>query len=571
MLRRFSQLQSLMPWRSHQPLTEEPSLKTKAQRLIFGRVGFVLFLLMANLWRASGNADLTGADGPDGLVIAFAVTASLAVIYLFTIRFAPRLLDQLRIQFVIDLALITWLVWQTGDIISPYVTLYIVLISVAGFFFGKAETLYFAIACAVAFGTLSGLTGQDILASGSGDQPPSRILQIVGVNVVAILLVGLLAARLSERRRLSEDLKYAEEMFANLNLLHERIVESIGTGLITTDLVGRIYAFNRSAADITGIRTADAIGNNIFDIFGSDIRERVGHLLDPDNLREFDAVHFEWEFPRDDSDNVAVMCSIVPLTGRSGKTNGLIMTFQDVTHMRELEQTVRRSDRLAAVGRMAAGLAHEIRNPLGSMSSALQFLQERAGAQTDDSKLMDVVLRESDRMNTIITNFLAYARPAPNGSGTHRDEVDVSAALADCIALIKHSPEVSTDHEFELELPDRPAKILADETQLKQVFWNLSRNAIQAMPDGGRLNIRLTHAPGNRLLIEFADTGKGMSDDFLKHIFEPFISGSGGTGLGLSIVYKIVSDHGGTIDIQSSPGEGTRISMVFRAVVIDDI
>lgn len=561
-----------MPWRSQQPPYEEPSLKTKAHRLIFGRLGFVLFLLMANLWRVTGIMDQTSAESPDGLVIAFAITAVLSVIYLAAVRFAPRILDQIRIQFLVDLSLITWLVWQTGDIISPYVTLYIVVIAVAGFFFGKAETLYFAIACALAFGTLSGLTGQNIVESGSGDQPPSRILQIVGVNVVAILLVGLLAARLSERRRLSEDLKHAEEMFANLNLLHERIVESIGTGLITTDLVGRIYAFNRSAAEITGIRPPAVIGKNIFDIFGSDIRNRVGHLLDPDNRREFDAVHFEWEFPRDNgAGNVAVLCSIVPLIGRAGHTSGLIMTFQDVTKMRVLEETVRRSDRLAAVGRMAAGLAHEIRNPLGSMSSALQFLQERAGAQPDDSKLMDVVLRESERMNTIITNFLAYARPSSNGSGTHRDEVDVSTALADCLALIKHSPEATPSHEFDLELPDRPARTLADETQLKQVFWNLARNSIQAMPDGGRLNIRLTHAPGNRILIEFSDTGIGMSEEMLDRVFEPFTSGSGGTGLGLSIVYKIVSDHGGTIDVQSTPGEGTTITMVFRAVVKDDI
>ena len=561
-----------MPWRSQQPSPEDSSLKTKAYRLIFGRVGFILFLLMANLWRTTGIFDPSSDGISDGLVIAFALTAGLTVIYLVAVRTAPRILDQIRIQFIIDLALTTWLVWQTGDIISPYVTLYIVLISVAGFFFGKAETLYFAIASAVSFGLLSGLAAQNLLQSGSGDQPPSRILQIVGVNVVAILLVGLLAARLSERRKLSEELKFAEEMFANLNVLHERIVESIGTGLVTTDLVGRVYAFNRSAEEITGIRSSAAIGQNIFDLFGDDIRNRVGHLLDPESRQEFEAVHFEWEFQRNDStDSVAVMCSIVPLTGRSGQTNGLIMTFQDVTKMRRLEETVRRSDRLAAVGRMAAGLAHEIRNPLGSMSSALQFLQERAGEQTDETKLMDVVLRESDRMNTIITNFLAYARPTTNGSGTRRDEVDVSTALSDCLALIKHSPEVSADHEFDLELPTEPAAILADETQLKQVFWNLARNALQAMPDGGKLSVRLAHTAGNRVLIEFADTGTGMSEEMLEHVFEPFISGSGGTGLGLSIVYKIVSDHGGTIDIQSTPGKGTTITMVFRSIASDDI
>lgn len=559
-----------MPTRSSL-ITEDLPLRSKIQRLILGRVAFLLLLLMANLWRSTGIFASAQPESADGLVIAFAITAGLSLIYFAALQFAPRLQDQVRIQLFVDLLLITWLVWLTGDIISPYVTLYIVLISVAGFFLGRAETLYFAIACAFVFTLLSGLTAQNLVYSASGEQPASRILQIVGVNNVAILLVGLLAARLSERRRLSEELKYAEEMFANLHVLHERIVESIGNGLITTDLVGRIYAFNRSAEEITGMRSRNVIGKNLFELFGEDVREKVAVSLDPHRTESFEAVHFETNVQKERADRVTVSCSIVPLTGRSGQTNGLIMTFQDVTEVRSLEEEVRRSDRLAAVGRMAAGLAHEIRNPLGSMSSALQFLQERSEAPVEDVKLMDVVLRESDRMNSIITNFLAFARPTVNGEGTHRDEIDVGATLADCLTLIEHSPEASDKHEFKLEPPDRPARILADETQLKQVCWNLARNAIQAMPDGGTLSVRLAHAAGNRVLIEFADTGTGMDDEMLDRVFEPFTSGSGGTGLGLSIVYKIVNDHGGTIDIQSTPGKGTRVTMVFRETVSDDI
>jgi two-component system sensor histidine kinase PilS (NtrC family) len=552
-------------------VTEDLPLRSKVQRLILGRVAFLLLLLMANLWRSTGILSSAEPAAADGLVIAFALTAGLSLIYFAALHFAPRLLDQVRIQLFIDLLLVTWLVWLTGDIISPYVTLYVVLISVAGFFLSRAETLYFAIACALIFTLLSGLTAQNLLYSGSGEQPGSRILQIVGVNNVAILLVGLLAARLSERRKLSEELKYAEEMFANLHVLHERIVESMGNGLITTDLIGRIYAFNRSAEEITGMSSQKVIGKNIFDLFGEDIREKVAVSLDPHRTEAFDAVHFETNIQKGGGpDRVTVSCSIVPLTGRSGQTNGLIMTFQDVSEVRSLEEEVRRSDRLAAVGRMAAGLAHEIRNPLGSISSALQFLQERSEAPVEDVKLMDVVLRESERMNSIITNFLAFARPAANGKGEHRDEIDVGSALTDCLELIKHSPEATESHEFKLEVPGRPAKILADETQLKQVCWNLARNAIQAMPDGGTLSVRAANAPGNRVIVEFADTGMGMDDEMLERVFEPFTSGSGGTGLGLSIVYKIVNDHGGTIDIQSAPGEGSRVTMVFRETFKDD-
>ena len=555
------------------PIAEDLPLRTKAVRLVLGRVAFLLLLLMANLWRSSGVSSTESNEASDGLVMAFALTAGLSIVYYVSLLYVPRIIDQVRIQFFVDLVLITWLVWLTGDIISPYVTLYIVLISVSGFFLSRAETLYLAIACAVIFTLLSGLTAQNLIFSGSGDQPAPRILQIVGVNIVAILLVGLLAARLSERRKLSADLRHTEEMFANLHVLHERIVESIGTGLVTTDLVGRIYAFNRSAEEISGRKASDVIGRNIFDIVGEEIRERVAHLLDREGVRGFDPVHFETRFKKSGSNEiVTATCSIVPLTGRSGQTNGLIATFQDVTEVRLLEEEVRRSDRLTAVGRMAAGLAHEIRNPLGSMSSALQFLQERSGPTSDDGRLMDVVLRESERMNSIISNFLAFARPASsNGTAPHRDELDVGSALTDCLALIEHSPEAGERHKFKLELPDLPVKMLADETQLKQVCWNLARNAIQAMPDGGTLRVRLAHAPSRRFLIEFADDGIGMNAEMLERVFEPFTSGSGGTGLGLSIVYKIVNDHGGTIDIQSNPGKGTRITMIFREAISDDV
>ena len=538
-------------------------LRSRVQRLILGRVAFLLLLLMANLWRSSGVFPGSADDVPDGLVIAFALTSGLSIIYFAAFHFAPRILDQVRIQFAIDLLLITWLVWETGDIISPYVTLYIVLISVAGFFLGRAETLYLSLGCAIVFTVLSFLAAQDILQGGSGDQPASRILQIVGVNDVAILLVGLLAARLSERRQLTEELKYTEEMFANLNLLHERIVESIGTGLVTTDLLGRIYTFNRSAETITGMTASSAVGRNIFDLFGDEIRDRVADSLARERSEDFESVLFETTF-----ESTTALCSVVPLTGRSGHTNGLIVTFQDVTEMRALEDTVRRSDRLAAVGRMAAGLAHEIRNPLGSMSSALQFLQERSSAPASDAKLMNVVLRESDRMNSIITNFLAFARPSPNGNVPTRIDVDLTVALEDCLSLIRHSPDITPEHQFRFDV-DSGVLIQADETQIKQVFWNLARNAIQSMPDGGELRVSLKRADRSAI-VKFRDNGIGMSEEIREHAFEPFVSGSGGTGLGLSIVYKIVKDHGGTIDIQSTPGEGTRVTMVFRETIKDD-
>ena len=540
----------------------DPALYEKTIRLIVGRIALVLLLLIANFWRTGGIPDLIVDENPDGLLLLFSFTFAFSIIYFVLLRFAPATIWQVRVQFAIDIVSITWLTWRTGDIISPYVTLYIVLISVAGFFLGKTETLISALICALSFTTLSVLASNGVLFSTAGEQPTARVVQMVGVNIVAILLVGLLAARLSERRRLSEELKHSEESFADLHLLHERIVESISSGLITTDLSGRIYAFNRAAEQITNVNGADAIGKSVTEIFGKELQWKVQQCLAAAQKGAKQETHFESGFQNGSGPpKVRAACSVVPLLGKYGSTTGLIVTLQDITNLRTLEESVRRSDRLAAVGRMAAGLAHEIRNPLGSMSSALQFLQESSARPDDEAKLMDVVLRESDRMNNIITNFLAFARPAAQSLNGERQIIDVSSSLNDCVSLIKHSPEATEVHSFHVSIDDELC-IEGDETQLKQVCWNLARNAIQAMPEGGRLSIS-AFAENENVIILFDDTGIGMNRKMLDRLFEPFVSGSGGTGLGLSIVHRIVQEHGGRVSVESAPGKGTKVRVEF--------
>lgn len=551
----------------------DPILKEKLRRLIFGRAALIFLLLAANMWR-TGALEIYFSGQPDpagpsisGLLPFVGVTLALTAAYFLMMSARSWHLHQARIQFALDIALITWLVWETGDIVSPYITLYIVLISVAGFFLNKTETLVLSISCAAVFTLFSVLTTQEIINSASREQTVSRSVQITGMNVVAILLVGLLSARLSDRRRIGDELRHSEESFADLHILHERIVESIPTGLITTDLDGRIYAFNKAAAEITRVRAEDAIGTSVFSIFGQTARGPAARCLREERLLGNDPETFEATFGDGNGlgPKATAACSIVPLRGKTNSVTGLIVTFQDVSHMRALEETVRRSDRLAAVGRMAAGLAHEIRNPLGSMSSALQFLQAKDQGQTEDGALMSVVLRESDRLNGIITDFLAFARPASNGLDTNRKaEMDIGAALRDCMALVKHSPDAADEHEFECLIPELPVNIRANESEIKQVFWNLAQNAIQAMPNGGKLKASLERISPRRVRVTFCDTGVGIPDEILEHMFEPFISGSGGIGLGLSIVYNIVRAHNGKINVQSKKGAGTNIAIELR-------
>ncbi len=546
----------------------------KIYRLIFGRLALILPLLLASWWWTSSYLHISDEILTGRFFLFLLVSIVLTIVYFFFLRLDKNFLWQIRIQFLIDIFLITWFVRETGDTTSPYIALYIVLISVAGVFFGTLETVFVTALCAASYTLLSILSAQSLIYSFSGEAPPSRVLQIIAFNNVAILIVGLLSARLSERRRVreqlretTENLRETEANFSDLHALHERIVESIRSGLITTDLEGKIYKFNRAAEEISGLQSGETIGQSIFSLFGEELRAPVNLCLGAVESAEFSIEHFEAEIQAtqgggENQRRVAVVCSVSSLVGKTGNIYGLIFTFQDLTQIRAMEETLRRSDRLAAVGRMAAGLAHEIRNPLGSMSAALQFLQAKVPPATPEASLMKVVLSESDRLNKIISNFLTYALTSADGFSKDTFSVtDVGKAIRDCFTLLRHSPEVKETHVLECELPDAPVIIKANETQIKQVFWNLLKNSIQAMPDGGKLNVKLNEFPGKNVQIVFEDTGDGISAEYLEHLFEPFSSHARGTGLGLSIVHKIVRDHGGRIDVQSQIGEGTKITV----------
>lgn len=526
------------------------------QLLIIGRL-LVLFLLMIANWVwNSGQFRLSFDNFPRDLFLIFLIFVGLTIVYFFVSRLNKNYVWQARAQFFIDALLITWLVWRTGDLASPYITLYTVLIAVSSIFLGSRGTLLVALLCTLAL-TLLAISTVTIFAESFSGTPTPRIVQIVAFQIIAFLVVGLLAARLSQRQASSGDkLRETEKSLINLRALHERIVESIRSGLITTDLEGKIYTFNSAAAEITGFKAQEMIGKSVFSLLGN-----IEHTFVPSLERTETGeqpLRFEADIVTPEEYIVHIGYGVSPLFAETGQTSGLIITFQDLTEIRSMEESVRRKDRLAAVGRVAAGLAHEIRNPLGAMRGAIQVLQSQTAPNTAQASLMEIILRESDRLNKIITNFLTYARPRVNNFS----ETDVREAISDTFILLKHSPDVKESHNVEYELPNRPINISADATQLKQIFWNLARNAIQAMPDGGTLRVVLQKLTLKRVQIVFSDTGCGMPAAQVEQLFEPFsTSTTGGTGLGLSIVYQIVRDHGGTINVRSIEGKGTTITI----------
>jgi two-component system sensor histidine kinase PilS (NtrC family) len=534
-------------------------LRRRMWWLIAGR--FVLAVVLFGLSFVFGRSGAANGASPgslrDTLVFGLAVLL-LSALSAVALRFSRMPLQwQAGAQIFCDVLLVTWLTAMHGDLNSPYVALYIVIISAAGIFIGVRGALITSVGCAVCY-TFVVLAGAFGLSGMAGDVAAASVPEVignVGLHDIAFFVVGLLASRLAERQAHSEvQLIEAKHALADLRALHERIVESIRSGLVTTDLDGLIYTFNSAAEEITGY-TAEALrGQDVSILFGA-LTPKV-----EESLRAAEAgaasPRYEADCLTADGLRLRLGYSIFPLFGETGARTGLVITFQDLTQVRALEETSRRQDRLAAVGRVAAGIAHEIRNPLAAMRGSIQVLRSEMNGDPGQAELMEIVLRESDRLNHIITDFLTYARPRPVSLA----DTDLREPLRETFTLLRHSPETRDGHTIEEDFPDTPVRVQADAAGLRQVFWNLARNALSAMPAGGTLRVELRPTNYSRVRITFADTGQGMSPEQVERLFEPFSSSTtGGTGLGLSIVYQIIRDHGGTINVRSREGDGTTI------------
>jgi two-component system sensor histidine kinase PilS (NtrC family) len=377
----------------------------------------------------------------------------------------------------------------------------------------------------------------------------------VGLYDIAFLIVGLAASRLTERRVNSEQrLRVAAQSLATLRALHERIVESIDSGVVTTDLEGRIYTFNQAAQNITGHKAGDVRGQEIYKLFGpegSRVAEAIGKVA-----QRQAAPLIETECPTADGGRVFLAVNVVPLADDEANVTGLVVMLQDLTNLRALEESSRRQDRLAAVGRMAAAIAHEMRNPLAAMRGSIQML-EKVSADPTQQALTDIVLRESDRINRIVTDYLTYANPRANVLSS----VNLCEVLEETVAELRSGPEIKELHKVETNWPEFPILLKADPTQLKQAFGNVALNAFQAMPQGGTLRVEVQTPNPNRRRVVFQDTGVGMPPEQVECLFEPFNSHNGGVGLGLPIVYQVVREHGGTINVHSQQGQGTTVTI----------
>jgi len=477
----------------------------------------------------------------------------LSLFFLFLVQVWNEHRLQAILQVLSDLAMVTLVVHMTGGIDSSLNFLYPLVIIVACMLLPRSWGFLSAALAFILFGSILELDYYGIIPSYAISHPKLQALQIViFVNLFAYFAIAYLAGRLmSKLRQVDVQLKDASGALRNLQALHENIVQSMSGGVITTAMDGRITLANRSAQQLLDLPESQLSGRPVSDLF-QDPLPHIGSSRGNAEIRYIAPNGFRRTF----------RVTVSALDSTEGGDLGFVYTFDDLTEIRRLEREMRMQDRLAAVGRLASAIAHEIRNPLTSIAGSVSMLSDAAALTDEQRQLLQIVTRESDRLNNIITDFLAYSR----GKQYRFERTNLVPLLEDTLTLLDHRlTGENTGIHLVRRLPAAEAWVLADGDKLKQVFWNFYENAIRAMKQkGGSLTVSLIER-GPDWELSFADTGPGINPQQTEKIFEPFQSSfEGGTGLGLAIVYQIVQAHDGQVWARSEMGKGTSFVVRLR-------
>jgi two-component system sensor histidine kinase PilS (NtrC family) len=529
-------------------VSPEPFAEASRKRLTYVmlfRVGLVTLLLASALVAEVGLPTETQTSPVVGTLLGLIVaTYALTIAFALVLKRARSVTTLAMMQVGSDLVLTTMLVHLTGRGESAFAFMYILVIVGAAFVLGRIALA--AAAVAVALYLADGLVG--------GGVPLRPLIRSLAVNAVAFAATGALATRLGqELRRAGDQIASQGVILRDLAALHEDVIRGLTSGLVTIGTDGRVLTFNNAAAEIVGRRAQETLGRPIAEVMPglATLQATVGDGA----LRRGEVMQ---TVVRADgsSEQRTLGVSLSPLVDSRGRVLGRIVNFQDLTELRRMEVAMQRTEQLAAVGRLAAGIAHEIRNPLAAISGSIELLsQTQSGDGARENKeLMSIVIREVDRLNGLITELLEFARPR----AMETQRLDVAATMAEMLKVFENDKRLG-GARVELRADDA-VQVDADPAQLRQVVWNLLRNAAEAAPDAPIV----VEVRGNGAFAKLTvrDRGPGISDEQRARMFEPFFSTKeGGTGLGLATVHRIVEEHKGAIEIDCPSDGGTAITV----------
>lgn len=549
-------------------------LRGRLLRLIVLRAVAVTVLLG---WAILVQINAPGRFPVDPFFYVIGFVYALTVFYAVTLPSATRRIWLVDLQLAIDVLVVSFIVYLSGGVSSYFSSLFVLPIIAASVVASGRAGLVLAGLAATAYAmvVLTQYLGPGWMAQprwlgeASVELPPARVAQFtVGLNAFGFAMVAVLSGYLSENlRRTGTELARVSTEIADLQAFNEHVIDSLTSGLATTDAGGRILTFNRAAESISGHRAEAVIGRQAGEVLQlPPAFEASLHMTFEGHTSRKADLHYA----RGDGLRIELGLSAAPLI-TTGNPAGFLFNFQDVTEPRRLEREAALQQRLAAIGEMAAGIAHEIRNPLASMSGSIQILRQELPLTEEQSQLMDIVLRESERLNETISSFLAYARPQRFST----TRLDVRGVLTDTAMLLRNSAECGPDHRIDVDVPADPVWYEADEGQVRQIVWNLATNGLRAMPMGGALSIAVAleeaagDSDGADVTLTVSDQGVGIPTEELDGILQPFRgSFTRGTGLGLAIVHRIVSDYRGEIQVTSRVGEGTTVSIRLPGVPV---
>jgi two-component system sensor histidine kinase PilS (NtrC family) len=514
----------------------DASLQKKLVWLTFFRIVSVTVLLGGTVV-TSWNVTDEGPSFTRPLYALVTGTYLAALASAWWLRLRKALVPLAYAQIGVDVATAAALVALTGLAESVFVFMFsLAIVNGSILLYRRGATTALLLALATYLGLELALAGA----------APWRLLFVhAGAFAATAALSGYLAEQL---RRTSERLDERESDLATITALYESIVESVTSGLVTLDATGRVTFLNRAGEQITGLSRSDVVGQPAARWFAA---------FQTDAARGETDVTFGWA-------QLRLGYSTFPLVGRRGARLGAAVIFQDLTELRAMEARLGRTERLADLGQLAAGQAHELRNPLASMMGSVELLRTSSLGE-EDRRLLDIVLREGGRLAQLVAEFLAFARPVP----PRRDPVDLAALAAETLEVFSHDPAAAG---LTLERRLAPAATRGDADQLRQVLWNLLINAAQALGAGpggggsGRIEVACGASADGGAVLSVADDGPGIDPADRPRLFTPFFTTkSDGTGLGLATIHRIVDAHGGSVAVEGERGQGARFTVRLPA------
>jgi two-component system sensor histidine kinase PilS (NtrC family) len=531
-------------------------MRRRLSWLMGGRLFVVTLLLGGTVFIGAELRGTVDSFTPTLLISFIVATYALSLVLAVWLPRTKSLILVAAVQLGWDIVLSTSLVFVSGGVASGFTFLYGIAILMAALIVGPRATQATAVATLILY-TVLGVSVANGWVPHPPDQPAERYIldpeatgYAIVTNIVGLLLVTILASNLATRvRRTGAQLAQATESAASLARLNDDIVRSLTGGLITADVEGNVVAVNPAGAAIFGAEADALVGKAVSTLLPVEV-----HPPPPNT----DVARGEGEASRPDGTTFPVGFTKNALVDAHGTVAGTLIMFQDLTELRALRDAAQRSERLAALGRLATGLAHEIRNPLSSISGSVQLIRESSALGNEDRRLLGIVLTEVRRLDDLVSTMLHVGRPSPPKRTTH----DLRSLITDVVQVAQLGTASLVGVDIALEAPD-PVEADIDAGQVRQVVWNLLKNALQVSPRGSTVHVAVRDSAG-QVEIEVRDEGGGIPAEVEARLFETFFSNRAhGVGLGLALVRQIVDAHGGEIDVDNRPGEGATFRVRF--------